>query len=99
MNRKLIRSDMSAAREAATTEKRRKPPADNTAAEAFYYTKQMASRTPMVVKLTDGEELKGVIEWYDAEAIKLHRKGEPNLLLMKHSIKYMFKEGDTGSLE
>jgi RNA chaperone Hfq len=98
MNRKLIRPDMTAARDAAA-EKRKKPPADNTAAEAYYYVKQMSGRTPMVVTLLDGEVLNGVIEWYDASTIKLHRRGAPNLLVFKHAIKHMHKEGDTGSLE
>ena len=40
-----------------------------------------------------------MIEWYDENAIKLHRRGAPNLMLMKHAIKYMHKEGDLGSLD
>jgi sRNA-binding regulator protein Hfq len=48
----------------------------------------------MVVVLTDGEELKGWIEWYDKGSIKLNRQKEPNLLLLKHNIKYMFKEDE-----
>jgi sRNA-binding regulator protein Hfq len=46
----------------------------------------------MVVVLTDGEELRGWIEWYDKDCIKVHRLNEPNLLVYKHSIKYLFKE-------
>lgn len=98
INRKLIRPDMSAARQAASTSRKKAPPAD-TAAEAFYFVKQMAGKTPMVVVTMDGEVLNGVIEWYDENAIKLHRRGAPNLLLMKHAIKYMHKEGDMGSLD
>jgi sRNA-binding regulator protein Hfq len=59
----------------------------------------MAGKTPMVVVTLDGEKLMGVIEWYDESAIKLHRRGAPNLLLMKHAIKYMHKEGDMGTLD
>ena len=98
MNRKLIRPDMAAARQAAASSRKKAPPAE-TAAEAFYYVKQMAGKTPMVVVTMDGEVLNGVIEWYDESAIKLHRRGAPNLLLMKHAIKYMHKEGDLGSLD
>ncbi|HTU44249.1 MAG TPA: RNA chaperone Hfq [Bryobacteraceae bacterium] len=55
----------------------------------------MQSKTRMVVVLTDGEQLEGVIEWYDRECLKLNRIGAPNLLLYKRSIKYMYKaEGD-----
>jgi sRNA-binding regulator protein Hfq len=43
--------------------------------------------------LTDGEQLEGVIEWYDRDCLKLNRDGAPNLLLFKRCIKYMFKSG------
>jgi sRNA-binding regulator protein Hfq len=77
----------------------RRPPAkkstppDQTNAEQFYYSKQMQGKTHMVVVLTDGEQLEGVIEWYDRECLKLNRNGAPNLLLFKHCIKYMYKAG------
>ena len=45
----------------------------------------------MVVVLNDGERLEGVVEWYDKNCIKLNRNGEPNLLLYKRSIKYLYK--------
>ena len=61
-------------------------------AEEFYYLKQMAARTPMVVVLTDGEELRGWIEWYDKNALKINRHREPNLLIPKRNIRYMYKE-------
>jgi host factor-I protein len=76
---------------------RRPPPAkksappDQTNAEQFYYTKQMQAKTHMVIVLTDGEQLEGLIEWYDRDCLKLNRVGAPNLLLFKHSIKYMYK--------
>ena len=92
-NRKLIRPSLTEAREQMTARQvRRKPmPADQTNAENFYYVKQMQNRTPMVVVLTDGEELRGVIEWYDRNSLKLERSAEPGLLVLKHNIKYMYK--------
>ena len=66
-------------------------PPDQTNAEQFYYSKQMQGKTHMVIVLTDGEQLEGVIEWYDRECLKLNRIGAPNLLLFKHCIKYMYK--------
>ena len=68
-------------------------PPEQTNAEQFYYSKQMQGKTHMVVVLTDGEQLEGVIEWYDRECLKLNREGAPNLLLFKHCIKYMYKAG------
>jgi len=72
------------------TVKKSTPP-DQTNAEQFYYSKQMQGKTHMVVILTDGEQLEGVIEWYDRDCLKLNRIGAPNLLLYKRSIKYMYK--------
>lgn len=69
-------------------------PPEQTNAENFYYQKQMQAKTPMVVVLTDGEELHGVIEWYDRACIKLNRNGGSNLMIYKPSIKYMYKEGE-----
>jgi len=70
-------------------------PPEQTNAENFYYQKQMQARTPMVIVLRDGEEIHGVIEWYDRNCIKVNRdSGEPNLMVYKPAIKYMYKEGE-----
>ena len=99
--RKPVRT--AAAAGAEIREPSRRPPAagkkstppDQTNAEQFYYSKQMQGKTHMIVVLTDGEQLEGVIEWYDRDCLKLNRNGAPNLLLFKHCIKYMYKaEGD-----
>ena len=70
------------------------PPPENTNAENFYYQKQMQSKTPMVVVLRDGEQIHGFIEWYDRSCIKLNRNGQPNLMIYKPAIKYVYKEGE-----
>jgi len=76
---------------------RKAAPPEQTNAENFYYQKQMQSRTPMVVVLRDGEEVHGVIEWYDKTCIKVIRDdGRPNLMIYKPAIKYMFKEDEGG---
>jgi sRNA-binding regulator protein Hfq len=67
-------------------------PPESTSAEIFYYLKQMSSRTPMVIVLTDGEEVRGCIEWYDKTCLKINREGAPNLLIQKHCIKNLFKQ-------
>ena len=73
---------------------KKKIPPEQTNAESFYYKKQMDSHTPMVIVLQDNETLQGTIEWYDKNSIKLHRDGAPNLLILKHNIKYMYKDQD-----
>jgi sRNA-binding regulator protein Hfq len=73
----------------------RKPtPPEQTNAENFYYQKQMQSKTPMVIVLRDGEEIHGVIEWYDKSCLKITRNGQSNLLVYKPAIKYLYKEGE-----
>ena len=74
--------------------RRRQVPPENTSAEAFYYVKQMTNHTPMVVVLDNGTELRGHIEWYDRNCIKVNRQGAPNLMVMKDCIKYMYKIED-----
>lgn len=84
-----------AAREAPSNgspARRRPAPPDQTNAEAFYYLKQMNNQTQMVVVLEDGERLCGHIEWYDRGCLKVNRQGAPNLLVFKHSIKYLYKQ-------
>lgn len=73
---------------------RRTIPPDQTNAENFYYVKQMQSKTRMAITLKDGEVIRGVIEWYDRSCLKVNRDGDPNLLLYKSNIKYMFKDED-----
>ena len=73
---------------------RKTPPPETTNAENFYYQKQMQGKTPMVIVLRDGEEIHGVIEWYDRCCLKVNRTSEPNLLVYKPAIKYMYKEGE-----
>jgi host factor-I protein len=99
--RRLIRPNLAELKDRYPTRsfQRKQAPAEQTNAENYYYLKQMASKTPMVVVLNDGEQLHGWIEWYDKACIKLNRHREPNLLVPKHSIKYMFKESDEDERE
>src|ERR1700722_5549671 len=104
VNRKLFRPSFPEAKEQFNSRAqpvpqqappRKKPaPPEQTHAENFYFVKQMQSRTPVAVVLDDGETLRGVVEWYDRDCIKLTRSGSPNLLIYKHCIKYLYKEGE-----
>jgi sRNA-binding regulator protein Hfq len=78
---------------AAAQGRKRIPPAE-TNAEIFYYKKQMDVHTQMVIVLVDGEEIEGTIEWYDRAALKINRRSGPNVMLLKHNIKYMYKADD-----
>ncbi len=92
--RRLIRPSISEVtdRTAIRGSHRKQAPPEQTNAENYYFIKQMQNKTAMVVMLDDGTELRGWIEWYDRDCIKLNRHEGPNLLIYKRSIRYMFKE-------
>jgi host factor-I protein len=61
--------------------------------EETKYLKHLIEKSTLVrVKLEDGEEVVGVIEYYDQSFIRITRKGEPNLFIFKHDIKYLQEE-------
>ena len=64
------------------------PPPEQTHAENFYYQKQMQTKTPMVLVLQDGEEIHGVIEWYDKYCLKVnrHRRVQSADLQTQHQV-------------
>jgi len=98
-NRKLIRPNLAELGDRYPTrsfQQRKQVPPEQTNAESYYYLKQMAAKTPMVLVLTDGEEIRGWIEWYDKGCLKVNRDRGPNLLIPKASIKYLFKQDEEG---
>jgi len=94
-NERMDRNERSERPAGGASNGKKPAPAEQTHAENFYYLKQIQSRTPMVVVLRDGEEIHGIIEWYDRNCIKVNREaGEPNVMIYKPAIKYMYKEGE-----
>jgi sRNA-binding regulator protein Hfq len=65
---------------------------EQTFEEARYLKQLIEHSTPVRVKLTDGEEVAGVIEYYDQSFIRITRHNEPNLFIFKHDIKYVQEE-------
>jgi host factor-I protein len=94
MSDRRERADRSAANVGAPAGGKKIAPPEQTHAENFYYQKQMQAKTSMVVVLQDGEEIHGVIEWYDRNCIKVNRTGASNVVIYKPSIKYMYKEAE-----
>lgn len=66
-------------------------------AEAFYFQKQMQQQTEMMVILEDGEEIRGIIEWYDKCVIKV-RAGRQRVMIYKSGIKYLYKASEAQPL-
>jgi host factor-I protein len=42
--------------------------------------------------LTDGEEVRGWIEYYDKDIIRITRETQPNLFIYKNRVKYLYED-------
>ena len=68
------------------------PPPDDTHEEAAYLKQLGEKQKAVTVKLVGGEVLKGWIEYYDKNMVRLTREGAPNLFIFKHDIMYIAEE-------
>jgi host factor-I protein len=64
-------------------------PADSTNQESAYLKSLTESQQPVAIKLVDGEIVRGWIEYYDRNLLRLTRDGQPNLFIFKHQIAYV----------
>ena len=71
---------------------RRQAAPETTFREAEYIDRLSKSRTPVVVKLIDVEEIRGWIEYYDKDIIRITRTTQPNLFIYKNRVKYLFED-------
>src|ERR1700741_5225206 len=71
---------------------RRDSAPEQTCREAEYIDRRSKSRTPVVVKLIDGEEIRGWIEYYDKDIIRITRDTQPNLFIYKNRVKYLYED-------
>ncbi len=62
---------------------------EQTFEEIKYLKHLIENQVPIEVKLSNNESVDGTIEYYDASFIRITRKGEPNLFIFKHDIKYI----------
>jgi host factor-I protein len=79
------------------SQKSRTPPAAETSQEANYLKGLGEKQTPVSIKLVDGEVVKGWIEYYDRDMLRLTREHEPNLFIFKHDILYLSEDGQKRS--
>ena len=71
----------------------RTPPPEETFEEAAFL-KQLGEKQKFVsLKLMDGQVVRGWIEYYDKNMIRLTRENEPNLFIFKHEIMYIAEDG------
>lgn len=73
-------------------EEKRSGPPESTNKEVEYIKQLIDNHTRVRVRLDDNTEVSGVIEYYDRSFIRLTREGEPNLLIFKDKIKYLYEE-------
>jgi host factor-I protein len=72
--------------------KSRNTPPEDTGMEASYLKALGEKQTPVTVKLLGGESVRGWIEYYDADMIRLTREHSPNLFIYKHEIVYIAED-------
>ncbi len=69
------------------------PPPEDTLEEPKYLKALGDEQKTVSVKLVDGEVVRGWIEYYDKNMLRLTREGAPNLFIFKHDIVYIAEEG------
>lgn len=62
---------------------------EQTNAEVHYLTRLIQNKIPVLVKLTNDEEIQGWIEYYDKSFIRVTRGSDPNVFIYKDQIKYI----------
>ena len=71
----------------------RSAPPDDTFEEAAFLKALGEKQKPVSVKLMDGQTVRGWIEYYDRNMVRLTREGAPNLFIFKHEIMYIAEDG------
>ncbi len=57
--------------------------------EAYYLKKLVETQTPVRVRLVTGEQVEGVVEYWDAAFIRLTCDDGPNLFIYKDKLRYI----------
>ena len=66
---------------------------ETTGEEHKYLRHLIDQKIPVRVRLDDGSEVAGVIEYIDINLVRLTRDGQPNLFIYKDNIRYMSEIG------
>jgi host factor-I protein len=69
------------------------PPPGETGQEALYLRSLSDRQVTVIVKLRDGETVRGWIEYFDDGMLRLTRQGKPNLFIYKHQIRTITEAG------
>jgi hypothetical protein len=71
---------------------RRTPPPETTGEEAKYLRGQKQAASPMVFRLVDGRTVRGRIEGFDRDMIRLTCDDDSNLVVRKSEIRYAYED-------
>jgi host factor-I protein len=69
------------------------PPPGETGQEALYLRSLSERQVAVIVKLSDGETVRGWIEYFDDGMLRLTREGKPNLFIYKTQIQTITEAG------
>ncbi len=72
------------------------PPTGETGQEALYLKSLSDRQVSVVVKLRDGEQVSGWIEYFDDMMLRLTREGKPNLFIYKAQIRTITENATPG---
>ena len=72
--------------------KKRVAPPEETLEEASYLKTLSEKQKVVSLKLADGEIVRGWIEYYDKNMVRLTRDNGPNLFIFKHEIVYISED-------
>ena len=75
---------------------RRMPPPEETAEEARYLEQLKERATPVVVHLLDGTDLRGHVEYFDRDMIKINRPHGPHRFVRKSDVRYIEEDASRG---
>ena len=72
--------------------KSKSAPPESTNEEVTYLRQLCEKQKPISIKLVSGEKVRGWIEYYDRNMLRLTRQGQPNLFIYKQQIAYLAEE-------
>jgi host factor-I protein len=73
------------------------PPAGETGQEALYLKSLSERQVSVNIKLRDGEQVSGWIEYFDDMMLRLTREGKPNLFIYKSQIRTISESTHLGA--
>jgi len=64
---------------------------EQTFEEVKYLRYLIEHEIPVCIRLSNNDEVQGLVEFFDASFIRITRHNAPNLFLFKHDIKYLYE--------